>query len=100
MKNSVLREFIINSLEEDIGDGDHSSLACIPEDATGKAKLLIKEEGLLAGCRVAKEVFRIVDRDLIFDQFIEDGSGIRPGDIAFHIIRKKPVNFKIRTVGP
>jgi nicotinate-nucleotide pyrophosphorylase (carboxylating) len=85
MKNSVLRKFIINSLEEDIGDGDHSSQACIPPDATGKARLLIKEEGLLAGSRVAKEVFRIVDRDLVFDQFIEDGSAIIPGDIAFHI---------------
>lgn len=85
MKNSVLKKFIINSLKEDIGDGDHSSQACIPADATGKAKLLIKEEGLLAGCRVAKEVFRIMDRELIFDQFIEDGSAIKPGDIAFHI---------------
>jgi len=85
MKNSDLREFILTSLREDIGDGDHSSLACIPENAEGKAKLLVKEKGLLAGCRVAREVFRIVDRDLVFEHFIADGSDIEPGDIAFHI---------------
>lgn len=85
MKNSDLREFILASLREDIGDGDHSSLACIPENAEGKAKLLVKEKGLLAGCRVAREVFRIVDRDLVFEHFIADGSDIEPGDIAFHI---------------
>ena len=55
MENRILREFILRSLAEDFGDGDHSSLACIPEDATGKAKLLIKEKGILAGIRVAGE---------------------------------------------
>ncbi len=85
MKNSDLREFILTSLREDIGDGDHSSLACIPENAEGKAKLLVKEKGLLAGCRIAREVFRIVDRDLVFEHFIADGSDIEPGDIVFHI---------------
>ena len=85
MKNSDLREFILTSLREDIGDGDHSSLACIPENAEGKAKLLVKEKGLLAGSRIAREVFRIVDRDLVFEHFIADGSDIEPGDIVFHI---------------
>ncbi|MFZ0282401.1 MAG: carboxylating nicotinate-nucleotide diphosphorylase [Bacteroidales bacterium] len=88
MKNNLLKTFILNSLKEDIGDGDHSSLACIPEDAAGKAKLLIKEEGILAGCRIAKEVFRIVDRDLVFKQYIDDGSPVGSGDTAFHISGK------------
>ena len=85
MKNSVLRDFILRSLEEDIGDGDHSSLSCIPAEATGLARLLIKEKGILAGCRTAREVFRIVDGDLIFEPFITDGSDILPGDIVFNI---------------
>lgn len=85
MKNSLLRNFIQNCLKEDIGSGDHSSLACIPEDATGKARLLVKEEGILAGCRIAGEVFGIVDPALYFEPFIKDGTAIGPGDIVFHI---------------
>ncbi len=57
MADSFLRDFILRSLAEDIGDGDHSSLACIPAEAAGKAKLLIKEKGILAGIRVAREIF-------------------------------------------
>lgn len=87
-RNSTLRKFILRSLKEDIGDGDHSSLACISPEATGKAKLLIKEKGLLAGCRVAREIFKTVDSDLQFEEFINDGSVIVPGDIAFHISGK------------
>jgi len=89
MQNRLLRDFILRCLKEDIGDGDHSSLACIPENAEGKARLIVKEKGLLAGCRIAIEVFRIVDRDLIFEQFINDGSEIHPGDIVFHITGRK-----------
>ena len=85
MENRILREFIIRSIGEDLGDGDHSSLACIPWEATGKAKLLIKEEGILAGVKVAKEAFREVDQDLVCEILIEDGSKINPGDIAFYI---------------
>ncbi len=85
MQNRILKEFILKSLEEDIGDGDHSSLACIPEKADGRARLLIKEEGILSGCMIAREVFAIVDKDLIFEQFKTDGTAICPGDIAFHI---------------
>jgi nicotinate-nucleotide pyrophosphorylase (carboxylating) len=85
IQNRILQEFILRSLEEDIGDGDHSSLACIPEKADGRAKLLIKEEGILAGCRIAREVFAIVDKDLKFEQFKNDGTGISPGDVAFHV---------------
>ena len=85
MGNRILREFILRNLSEDIGDGDHSSLACIPPETTGKAKLLIKEKGVLAGIRVANELFSIVDQDLKFDVLMDDGASIVPGDIAFYI---------------
>jgi nicotinate-nucleotide pyrophosphorylase (carboxylating) len=83
MENRILREFILNCLEEDIGEGDHSSLACIPENASGKAKLLIKESGILAGVRIAEQVFSVVDNQLKIEIFIKDGAKIVPGDVAF-----------------
>ncbi len=85
MGNRELREFVLRSLGEDLGDGDHSSLACIPWEATGKAKLLIKETGVLAGMSVAPEVFSAIDKDLEFNPLIGDGSKVVAGDIAFHI---------------
>lgn len=85
MENRILREFILRSVGEDLGDGDHSSLACIPWEAAGKAKLLIKEEGILAGVSVAKEVFSVIDGDLVCELLIEDGKKINPGDIPFII---------------
>jgi len=89
MENKILGEFISGSLNEDIGDGDHSSLACIDSEAIGRAKLLIKGKGILAGCRIAGRVFNAVDPGLLFDQFLEDGSEISPGEIAFHVSGKK-----------
>lgn len=85
MENKFLREFILKSLAEDLGDGDHTSLACIPKEQTGKAKLLIKEEGVLAGIRVAEELFSTIDKDLKFDPILEDGTSVVPGDVAFYI---------------
>lgn len=85
MENRILREFILRSVGEDLGDGDHSSLACIPWEAVGKAKLLIKEEGILAGVKVAMEAFSVIDKDLVLEILIDDGSKISPGDIAFYI---------------
>jgi len=85
MDGNVLREFILRSLAEDLGDGDHSSLACIPYEASGKAKLLIKENGILAGVRVSAEIFSIVDKDLKQEILIRDGAEVHPGDIAFFI---------------
>lgn len=85
MGNSVLREFILKSLAEDLGDGDHTSLACIPAGKTGKAKLLIKENGILAGIQIAREIFKVIDRDLEFDIILEDGTKVKPGDIAFYL---------------
>ncbi len=85
MECRILREFILRSVGEDLGDGDHSSLACIPWEATGKANLLIKEEGILAGAEVAQEVFSFIDKDLVCDILITDGNRIKPGDTGFII---------------
>jgi nicotinate-nucleotide pyrophosphorylase len=85
MENRILREFILRSLAEDLGDGDHSSLACIPAETNGKAKLLIKEKGILAGIRVAAELFSIIDNELKPEMILEDGTNVVPGDIAFYI---------------
>ena len=85
LQNKLLRDFIENSLSEDVGDGDHSSLACISETEEGKARLIVKEHGILSGRRVAAEVFSIVDPDLESDMFIDDGSEIKSGDIVFHV---------------
>jgi nicotinate-nucleotide pyrophosphorylase (carboxylating) len=85
MENRILREFILKSLAEDVGDGDHSSLACIPAESKGRARLLIKEKGILAGIRVADELFSVIDEDLKFDKILEDGTSVFPGDIAFYL---------------
>lgn len=85
MENRVLREFILRSIGEDLGDGDHSSLACIPWEATGKAKLLIKEEGILAGVNIAREAFSFIDSEMTCEILIGDGKKIMPGDIAFYV---------------
>jgi len=76
---------IANAIREDIGDGDHSSLACIPEDATGTAKLLVKDEGIIAGIEFAKQVFDFVDPGLEVDVKIKDGSNVKYGDICFYV---------------
>ena len=76
---------ISNAIREDVGDGDHSSLACIPKEATGKAKLLVKDDGILAGVAFAKEVFTYVDKNLEVETLIEDGSKVTYGDIAFYV---------------
>lgn len=79
-------EIIIeNSLREDIGDGDHSSLACIPADATGKAKLLVKDQGIIAGIEFARRVFEAVDPGLEMEVLIQDGVRVKKGDVAFFV---------------
>ena len=67
---------------EDIGDGDHTTLCCIPREAMGKSKLLIKEEGILAGVEIAKEVFRRFDPEMKVEVFLQDGTHVKPGDVA------------------
>lgn len=79
-------DFIIqNAIKEDIGDGDHTSLSCIPASASGKAQLLVKEEGILAGIEIAEKVFKTIDKSLKLVKFIEDGTKIKKGDIAFNV---------------
>lgn len=76
---------ITNAIREDVGDGDHSSLACIPASANGKAKLLVKEEGIIAGVEFAKQVFAYVDSNMKVDVLIEDGKRVAYGDIVFYV---------------
>ena len=76
---------ITNAIREDVGDGDHSSLSCIPASATGKAKLLVKDDGIIAGIQFAKQVFNYVDKDMQVETLIEDGSQVKYGDIAFYV---------------
>ena len=73
---------------EDIGDGDHTTLCCIPEEATGQSHLLIKEEGILAGVRVAKEVFNRFDPTMTVQVLLDDGTHVRPGDVAMVVTGK------------
>jgi nicotinate-nucleotide pyrophosphorylase (carboxylating) len=83
-KVSELEEKLIDlAFAEDIGDGDHTTLCCIPEDAVGAQKLLVKEEGILAGVEVAKRIFRRFDLGLQMEQLLSDGAHVKPGDIAF-----------------
>jgi len=83
-----LEIIIDNAIREDIGEGDHSSLACIPPDATGTAQLLVKDEGILAGVEFARMVFAKIDRDLVLEVFIRDGDFVRYGDVAFKVSGK------------
>jgi nicotinate-nucleotide pyrophosphorylase (carboxylating) len=76
---------ITNAIREDVGDGDHSSLSCIPASAQGKAKLLVKDEGIIAGVEFAKQVFNYVDADMKVETLIEDGSRVKYGDIVFYV---------------
>lgn len=80
-----LELIIENAIREDVGDGDHSSLACIPADAMGKAKLLVKDEGILAGVEFAKMVFAYVDKEMEVEVLIEDGTPVKYGDVAFYV---------------
>ena len=76
---------ISNAIREDVGDGDHSSLACIPAAAQGKAKLLVKDDGIIAGVEFAKMIFNYVDENMVVETFITDGQAVKYGDIVFHV---------------
>lgn len=80
-----LELIIKNGIREDIGPGDFSSLACIPADAKGKAKLLVKDEGIIAGVDFAKMIFAEVDANLVVETFINDGEKVKYGDVVFHV---------------
>ena len=81
-----LEHIIARALQEDVGDGDHTSLACIPETAKGSAVLTIKETGILAGVDVARQVFFQVDPTLQFQKLIDDGTRVKPGNVVFEVM--------------
>lgn len=83
--NYEIDTIIANAIREDIGDGDHSSLACIPADAMGKAKLLVKDAGVIAGVEFAKKVFNYVDKNLQVEVLINDGETVKYGDIVLYV---------------
>ena len=83
--NNELQLIIQNGIREDVGNGDHSSLACIPESAIGKAKLLVKEDGIIAGVAFAKMIFEFVDATLQIETLIEDSELVQKGDIVFKV---------------
>lgn len=82
-KDELIDELLDLAFAEDIGDGDHTTLCCIPEGEMGKSHLLVKEEGILAGVEIALKVFKKFDPELKVEVFINDGAHVKPGDIAF-----------------
>lgn len=80
-----ITELIELAIKEDIKDGDHSSLACIPQGEKGSAKLLVKEEGILAGVELAKSIFNYFDKNATLEVFMNDGDAMKYGDVAFHV---------------
>lgn len=92
MSDADLRSFIVNALAEDTGGGDHSSLASIPADAAGRARLLVKEDGIISGLRVAAEVFSIADPALKTEILLNDGDRVKYGDLALTVAgRVQPI---------
>jgi len=84
-KEKLINELIDRAIAEDIGDGDHSTLSCVPKETGGKAKLLVKENGIIAGIEIAKKVFNKIDSDLKLEIFINDGTEVKVGDIAYTV---------------
>lgn len=82
-KDELIDELLDLAFAEDIGDGDHTTLCCIPADEMGKSQLIVKEEGILAGVDIAMKVFKKFDPELKPTIFIKDGTHVKPGDIAF-----------------
>lgn len=83
LHNPEIRRFIENALQEDIGDGDHTSMATIPAGQTGMARLLVKDTGIIAGVELALEIFRAVDPFLYVDVILPEGAPVKPGDQVF-----------------
>lgn len=80
-----LEGIILNAIREDIGEGDHTSLSCIPNSASGKAKLLVKDTGIIAGIAFAERVFKTVDASLVVETMMQDGDTVNYGDVAFYV---------------
>ncbi|SFD37140.1 carboxylating nicotinate-nucleotide diphosphorylase [Algibacter pectinivorans] len=83
--DTEVKMIIENAIREDVGDGDHSSLACIPANARGKAKLLVKDKGVIGGVNFAKKVFAYVDKNLKLDVRLEDGTEVTYGDVVMYV---------------
>ena len=81
----MLEQDIKHWVAEDIGDGDHTTLCCIPADAIGRSRLIVKDTGIIAGIEVAKKVFEIFDKELRITQYMHDGDEVKPQDIAFEV---------------
>ncbi len=81
--NELIDQLIALSFAEDIGDGDHTTLSCIPATAMGKSRLIIKEEGIIAGVEMARKIFHRFDPEMKMEVYINDGAHVKPGDIAF-----------------
>ena len=80
-----INRIISNAFREDLGDGDHTSLSCIPKNTLGVASLLVKDTGIIAGIDFAKKVFKFIDKSIEVETFISDGCSVKNGDIAFHV---------------
>ena len=89
MDSKELRKLIAIWFEEDIRDGDHTSLSCIPATQEGCQQLIVKDTGIIAGIEVAKEIINYFDPDCRFEQFLHDGDAVKPGDIAFRVYGKE-----------
>ena len=83
--NNFLEDFIKKAVREDIGDGDHTSLACIPTDARGKMQLLVKQKGIIAGVDIAREILKAFDKNILFTSSIKDGTLVSDGDVVFFV---------------
>lgn len=81
----MLKEIIQNALREDIGEGDHTTLACIPTSAVGEAKLLVKNHGIIAGVELAQTIFKEFDPNMVCETYMQDGERVQPGDIVFTV---------------
>ena len=93
-----LEKFIKEALYEDIRDGDHSSLACVPADAYGTAKLLVKDHGVIAGVEIARKIFEYAVPEMQMNVHIKDGSNVKPGDIAFEVYMPSQAILKTERV--
>lgn len=84
-KDELIDDLLTLAFAEDVGDGDHTTLSTIPADERGKQRLIVKEEGIIAGIDIARKVFEKFDTELKMTVFIEDGAHVKPGDIAFEV---------------
>lgn len=85
LDTKLLKDFIVRGLAEDVGEGDHTSLACIPSEQVSRAKLLVKDKGVISGIAIAKNIFKYLDPEAEVDVLLEDGSDVKYGDIAFFL---------------